>query len=330
MKRKIKKTIDLSKLPEIKGYDFNKPFDFDEFIKSYSNIGIQATNLAKAINITNIMLREKVPIYFSFTSNIISSGLRDIITYLVKNKFVSVLCTSAGGIEEDVMKARMPFYLGSFDAKGSLLHDLGILRIGNIYTTEEHYTYFEFFIRKVFSSLLKEYEKKSLPITPSRISFFIGKQMEKEKNYKKESSYLYWAYKNKIPVYCPGIVDGAIGDIAYYFKKENPNFHIDLMQDHIKLIDYTINQKKTGAIILGGGISKHYLLNANIFKEGLDYVVYINTAIPDDASDSGGNQEEAITWSKIKPNALRVKVYGEASLVFPLLVAATFAKQKRK
>ena len=97
--------------------------------------------------------------------------------------------------------------------------------------------------------------------------------------------------------------------------------------DHIKLIDYTINCEKTGALILGGGISKHYTLLANIFKEGFDYAVQISTSDYHDASDSGGNQEEAITWAKIKPHAPRAKVHCDASIAFPLLVAGTFAKK---
>ena len=102
---------------------------------------------------------------------------------------------------------------------------------------------------------------------------------------------------------------------------------IDTVADHVKLIDYVINSKKTAGIILGGGISKHYMLNAQIFREGFDYSVYITTAGEHDASDSGGNQEEAITWAKIKPNAPRVKLISEASIAFPILVAATFAKK---
>jgi deoxyhypusine synthase len=158
----------------------------------------------------------------------------------------------------------------------------------------------------------------------------MGKLIGEKKEYDEKNSYLYWAYKNDIPVYSPGIIDGAIGDIAYYFRKEHPGFVIDPVSDHVKLVDYIINCKKTAGLILGGGISKHYMLNSQIFKEGFDYSVYITTASPHDASDSGGNQEEAITWAKIKPNAPRVKVNAEASIVFPLLVAASFAKENNK
>lgn len=323
----IKKPVDLSKFPEIKGYDFEGGFDFEKFIQSLSTSGIQAANLGSAISLVNIMIREKVPIFLSFTANMISSGMREVIAYLVKNNKVNVLCTSGGGVEEDAIKAHMPFRVGNFHAKGEPLFEAGVGRIGNIFTTYEHYSYFEFFIREVFEALLKQQKEDKLPITPSKICRMMGKLIGEKKEYNEKNSYLYWAYKNKISIYSPGIIDGAIGDIAYYFRKQNPDFIIDTVADHLNLIDYVLNCDKTAGIILGGGISKHYMLNAQIFREGFDYSIYISTAAEHDASDSGGNQEEAITWAKIKPNAPRVKIHSEASIVFPLLVAATFAKK---
>lgn len=321
----VKKPTDLSNLPEIKGYDFDKKFNFDKFVKSYSSSGIQAANLGNAISIVNAMIREKAPIFLSFTSNMISSGMREIIAYLAKHKHVAVLCTSGGGVEEDAIKAHIAFKVGDFNVKGEPLLEAGVGRIGNIYTTREHYSYFEFFIHEAFDRLVKE--KKGSAISPSDICRMMGKLIREKKDYNKENSYLYWAYKNKIPVYCPGIVDGAIGDIAYFYRKNHPEFVIDPMADHVELIDYVINAEKTAGIILGGGIPKHYILNAQIFRDGFDYSVYISTATEYDASDSGGNQEEAVTWAKIKPNAPRAKVYCEATVAFPLLVAATFAKR---
>jgi deoxyhypusine synthase len=323
----IKKSVDISKLPEIKGYDFNKKFDFNDFIKSFSNTGIQATNLGTAIAITETMIREKVPIFLSFTSNMASSGIRDIIRFLAEKKKVSVLCASAGGIEEDAIKSIMPFRVGDFNAQGELLFNAGVQRIGNIYTTTDHYTYFEKFITTVFEKFIKN---NQLSITPTEICHMIGKTLEESKEYDFKNSYLYWAYKNNIPVYCPGIVDGAIGDIAYFLKQKYKDLKIDILSDHKKIIDYTINCEKTAAIILGGGISKHYILNANIFKEGFDYCVYITTSNEYDASDSGANQEEAVTWAKIKPNAQRIKVVCDASIAFPMLVAGTFARSNKK
>ena len=50
------------------------------------------------------MINEKVTIYLGYTSNMVTSGLRDIFRYLAKHKKVNVIVTTAGGIEEDFIK----------------------------------------------------------------------------------------------------------------------------------------------------------------------------------------------------------------------------------
>ena len=79
-------------------------------------------------------------------------------------------------------------------------------------------------------------------------------------------------------------------------------------------------------LILGGGVPKHHICNANLMRNGADYAVYVNTAQEFDGSDSGARPDEAKSWGKIRPNANPVKVYGDATIIFPLLVSQTFAK----
>ncbi len=304
----------------IKGYDFEERFDFDEFLSSYANTGIQATNLAKGIEITKKMIDDKAFIFLTMTSNIISSGLRDIVTFLVKNRYVHAISVSAGGIEEDVIKTLRPFVVGGFEIPGKVLFESGVGRIGNILAPFDRYLYFEKFMNPFFDHVYNLQKKEERPLTASEFIKELGFRVNHEE------SYLYWAAKNNIPVFCPGITDGSIGDLFVFQKQKRPDFYLDAVGDHKKITDICMNNEKTGAILLGGGISKHYVLNANIFKEGLDYAVYITTAQEFDASDSGGNQEEAKTWAKLKVNAPSVKIKAEASIVFPLLVAGTFAK----
>lgn len=313
-------TNTLDNHPVIKGYDFNKKFDFEKFLDSYATTGFQATEFGKALEITKTMIEDKATIFFSFTGNAISSGLRDIITYLVKNKMVDVIITTGAGVEEDVIKTLSDFRLGNFDVTGRTLFEHGVGRIGNIFVPNERYLHFERFMNPVFEEMFEEQKKSGKPLSPVDITRMIGKKLKKD-------SYLYWAAKNDIPVYCPGIMDGSLGDLAYFFKKKKPGFLIDVTEEYKRLVDFILQQNKTGALILGGGISKHYNLNSQIFREGFDYAVYLTTAQEFDGSDSGGNPEEAKTWAKIKVNASSVKVKADFTLTFPLLVAATFARK---
>ena len=327
----LKTYMSMDNFPVIKGYNFEEPFDFNKFIESYQNMGFQGSNLGTAFKILSNMLGEKqqgkLKIWMSFTGNMISSGNREIIAYLVKNRIIDGITTTAASLEEDIIKCIKPFHLGTFDIPGKFLLDESIGRIGNILAPMDRYLYFERFFNDFFEKLLKEFE--GIPCTYEVISD-MGKFVGSHKLTKKNcgQSFVYWAAKNNIPVFCPGITDGAMGDLTTFFKRRNPKFSIDVTKDNFTLTTMLQNTNKAGCIILGGGIAKHFLLNSAIFREGFEYSIYITTANEFDGSDSGGNQEEAISWAKIKPNAQRVKVVADATLIFPLLIAGTISKIK--
>ncbi|MFW5846890.1 MAG: deoxyhypusine synthase [Nanoarchaeota archaeon] len=294
----------------VKGYDFEKEFDIGKFIKSYSTTGAQATNLAKAIEIIKEMKKNKAYVYLGYTSNMVSTGIREIIKYLVKHKFIDVLVTTGGGIEEDFIKCLGDFKIGSFDYKGKELRKKGINRIGNILVPNSRYCKFEEFAMSVL-------EKHHLEIkTPSDLIKILGKEINN-----KDSIY-YWAEKNNIEIFCPAIMDGSLGDMIYFYKNyKNSKFKLDIVEDTEKLNNTSIGRNKTGMIILGGGVVKHSICNANLYRNGADYAVYINTGNEFDASDSGAKPDEAVSWGKIIPNGKSVKVHGDATIIFPLVVA---------
>ena len=127
-------------------------------------------------------------------------------------------------------------------------------------------------------------------------------------------------------MFCPALVDGSMGDMMYFFNYTHPEFKLDSIRDLRKLNDLTLEAKKTGLIILGAGVVKHHILNANMLRNGCDYAVYINTSQEYDGSDAGARPEEAISWGKILPDSKFVKVFGDATILFPLIVAKTFAQ----
>lgn len=325
-KNQLKQLITLDESPKIKGFNFEKAeltgVDLTEFLQSYATTGFQATNLAEGIEIVKIMQREKAAIFLSFTSNMISSGVREAVTYLVKHKKVRALVTSAGGIEEDIIKCLKPFALGQFNLPGTFLFENGINRIGNILVPNDRYAYFDKFMQEFFNEIYQLQQKENKFFSPHELIKKIGEKINHPE------SYLYWAAKNNIPVFCPGLIDGSFGDLIYFFKLSHPDFLIDITKEMKVIVDLVLNSEKTAAICLGGGISKHFTLNANIFKEGLDYAVYINTAEEFDGSDSGARVEEAISWGKVKSKAPAIKIHCDATIAFPLLVIGGFVEKK--
>ena len=333
----------------IKGFDLDSTsiVDLDAILESYISTGIQASQLSMAMTEINKMLdwsladepvaadeddeymsdesRKNVRcrVWLSYTSNMISSGCREYIKYLVKHNMVQVLVTTAGGIEEDFVKCLTDHHLGLFTTPGIEMRAKGLNRIGNMVVPNDNYCAFEDFFVPILEKCHDEQDKDGVVWTPSKLIHRLGKEINNE-----ESVY-YWAYKNNIPVFCPALTDGSLGDMLYFHSYKREGFTLDICRDIRHINDLAIKTRKAGVIIIGGSVPKHHCLNANLMRNGVDYAVYINTGQSFDASDSGASPDEAVSWGKIKYTSQPVKVNTEATLVFPLVVAKCFAAREK-
>ncbi|AEC51721.1 putative deoxyhypusine synthase [Pyrococcus sp. NA2] len=326
------KEIVLKRSEEIEGIPIEAPwFDdverLEDVVRGYTRIGFQATHLGKAVEIWKKVEEkrakgEEVRVFLGYTSNIISSGLREIIAWLVKEGKVDVIVTTAGGVEEDFIKALKPFLLGDWNVDDALMREKGINRIGNIFVPNDRYIEFEKYMIPFFERILKIEEKEGRPLTASEFIYELGRYMDEKLGKEKYRSVIYWAYRRKVPVFCPAITDGSIGDMLYFFKEERGDrkLIIDIANDIVKLNNLAVTAKETASIILGGSLPKHAIINANLFRGGTDYAIYITTAIPWDGSLSGAPPSEGVSWGKIKAKADYVEIWADATLVFPILV----------
>src|SRR3989338_4851338 len=257
-------------LDTIKGLDISKDITIGKFLKEIKHTGFQATNLGKAVKTIEKMKRDKATIFLSFTSNMVSSGLRDIFAYLTKNKLVDVIITSVGSVEEDLIKSAKPFLLGDFDMDDIELHKKGVNRIGNILVPNDRYEHLENVLQPFFADMHEKQKKTGKMISPSGLIAALGMRSG-------EDSFIYWAAKNKIPIFCPAITDGAFGLQLFFYKQDHKDFGIDVTADMQRLAEIVLRSEKTGAIILGGGVAKHHTIGVNILRGGLDYAVYVTT-----------------------------------------------------
>nr|XP_002119437.1 deoxyhypusine synthase [Ciona intestinalis] len=336
-----------SEMPEgsekVKGYDFNEGVNYNKLLSTYENSGFQSTNFGRAVEEINKMiqlrkeplsesslnkvslnpidrLKTNCSIFLGFTSNMISSGIRSTIRFLVQHNMVDCVVSTAGGIEEDFIKCLAPTFMGDFNLKGKDLRIKGINRIGNLLVPNVNYCKFEDWIMPIFDEMLKEQNEEKVKWTPSKVIWRLGKEINDP-----ESVY-YWCYKNKIPVFSPALTDGSIGDMLYFHSYKNPGLIIDIVEDIRLMNNQAVYAANTGMIILGGGLVKHHICNANLMRNGADFSVFVNTAQEFDGSDAGASPDEAVSWGKIKMDAKPVKICAEATLIFPLLVAQTFAR----
>ncbi|KAI9785478.1 MAG: Deoxyhypusine synthase [Geoglossum umbratile] len=336
-------------LPEgsrsVHGVEFNKyrgrdcGVTVEELVGGMAEMGFQASAMAEAVRIVENMRTWQDPetskgttIFLGYTSNLISSGLRETIRYLVEHRHVSAIVTTAGGVEEDLIKCLAPTYLGEFTTPGAQLRAQGLNRIGNLIVPNSNYCHFEDWVVPILDRMLEEQEaskrsdEEPLVWTPSKVIHRLGIEINNP------ASVLYWAAKNQIPIFCPALTDGSLGDMLYFhtYRSSPLQLRIDIVEDIRRINTIAVRAKRAGMIILGGGVIKHHIANACLMRNGAESAVYVNTAQEFDGSDAGARPDEAVSWGKIKANGDAVKVHAEATIVFPLIVAATFAKQKPK
>jgi len=333
---------------EVRGHDFDvgpggceaTAVDWASVVGAMSTTGFQASHLGDAVKAVNEMLawergdaqhadeahrlkfgeeRGRCTIFLGYTSNLISSGVRETIRFLVQHRVVDCVVTTAGGVEEDLVKCLRPTYVGDFALDGKRLRQSGVNRIGNLLVPNENYVAFEEWIHPILDAMLEEQVRDGVKWTPSAMIDRLGREVGDE------SSVYYWCHKQGIPVFCPALTDGSIGDMLYFHSYRNPGLVLDIVADIRGINDLALKAEHTGMVILGGGVAKHHICNANLMRNGADHAVFINTGGEFDGSDSGARPDEAISWGKVKPDSHPVKVYGDASVLFPLLVGSTFA-----
>lgn len=293
----------------VKDFKWKKGIKVEDFVSEIGKIGFQSVELKKASDVIIKMKKDGAKVYLTFTSNMVTSGLRGFFAQLINLKIPNIVVTTVGSIEEDIMRAiGEKFSISKFNSDDVELYEKGINRVGNLFINNESYAKFEDFMSNVLKKL---YAIKSRWPT-SELIREIGLLLNDE------DSVLYQAAKNSIPIFCPAITDGAFGFHLFMFQQDHKDFVMDDVKDFSNIL-FALNQDdKKGVIALGGGISKHYSLLSALLNGGLDYAVYMTTAHYSSGSMSGATTDEAKSWGKIKDDSDAATVIGDVTITFPL------------
>jgi deoxyhypusine synthase len=303
----------------VKDYEFTNKMSVDELVTQMEDAwGFTAGKLATSVKILETMIKTPNCLKFlSFTGNLAATGTRGVFKELVKRKLVDVVITTCGTLDHDMARCWRNYYRGSFVMNDTKLHKEGINRLGNVLVPNDSYgIIIEQKMQELLENLWNEGKRE---ISASQLCREIGTRCCNE------TSIIYWAAKNNIPVYVPGITDGAVGYQTWMFSQDH-DFKLNLLKDSGELNELVFTAKKSGALIVGGGISKHHTIWWNQFKDGLDYVVYVSTADEWDGSLSGARPREAVSWGKISEKAKRIMLEGDASLILPIMTSSLLTR----
>ena len=282
--------------------------------------GFESRNLADGLDALTVMIKDNdCQKFLSFVGAIISTGLRGIIKDMIKNRWFDVVITTCGALDHDIARHFSNYNEGSFSLDDVTLAEENIHRLGNVLVPRDSYG--PLIEEKMQLFLEEEYDNGIREMSTEDICKMIGIHLG-------EDSFLYWAAKNDIKVIVPGIVDGAVGSQIWMFTQKHADFKLNITKDADTLSGIIFKAKKSGALMLGGGISKHHTLWWNQYRDGLDFAVYITTAQEFDGSSSGALVREAISWGKVTQNAKQTTIHAEITTALPFLYSALLSKLK--
>lgn len=300
--------LDRFKQP-IKHLKIKPGISVDQLLKEMGSCAFGAYRLSEAVNIYEEMLRDKkVKKFFGLAGALVPAGLRQVMVDLIQLGYIDVLVTTGANLVHDLVEAfGGRHYKGTSAADDRALYQEGINRIYDVYTPMEHFELLE----KKLGEILMEIKKQEL--STRELLYEIGLRI------KAESSILSAAAMSKIPIFCPGLADSIIGLHASLRSQ----ITLNTLKDIREIVEICFTSKKNGAIFIGGGLPKNFILQSMLMSPNyINYAIQITMDRPEHGGLSGATLEEAISWGKIASDAKLVTVYCDATIALPLIVAA--------
>ncbi|EHQ35281.1 deoxyhypusine synthase [Methanoplanus limicola] len=287
----------------------------EEFGKSRA---YNAGSLWQAVNIYEKMLNDpEVVKFFGFSGAMVPGGMGGIVSDLIDAGHIDVLVSTGANLTHDVIEAiGCHHYHGTEVCDDVMLREEEVNRIYDIFLPNDAFVKFEEFLQDVFSGI--ESGKK---ISISDLTRLIGENLDR--------GILASAAKKDIPVYCPAIQDSMIG-LQYWMFDQASSVTVDAFKDMSELMDICFGAKKSGAMLVGGGVPKNYIFQSMLMTpKGFDYAVQLTGDRPDLGGLSGATLDEAKSWGKLTGEATSQTVYGDATINLPLIVAAVLERIER-
>ena len=276
-----------------------------------------AKKLALGAEILQRMQQPGVTRILSFPAALCATGVRGVIAGMVRDGLVDAIVTTCGTLDHDLARTWRDYYHGSFDLDDRALYREEVNRLGNVLVPNESYGEI---LEEKLQPWLEEMFAERKRWSTHEFCRELGVRLRGEPG--SEGSILRACAERDVPVFVPGPTDGSVGSQVWMRYQHDRQVGFDLMADEQKLSDLVYGAEQLGALMIGGGISKHHVIWWSQFRDGLDYGVYVTTAVEHDGSLSGARLEEAISWGKVKEEAKIVNVEGDATIILPLLVAA--------
>ncbi len=293
-------------------------------LEKMEGAGFGAKQLAEAHRIWLDMLDDNSTIYLCGSGNLIPSGMRRLISYVIKNRFVDVLVMSGTVLFHDIHETLgRSHYQAHPSMSDEELDASEVSRTGDMLANLEEYREADEWIGSVINQL-----ELSRPYSIREFLHLLGRELAEIAH---EDGILTAAFKSRVPVFCPNVLDTeiSIGIARSRFEKKN-QFTFDITQDTMELMNIAQKTRNSGIITLGSICSQNMVNMSEISSyitrtnaRGHKYAVSITTdSVPLDirTPSYGGNHRQI--FGKLLKNATTAYVPSDPSIALPMLITA--------
>ncbi|WP_049914424.1 deoxyhypusine synthase [Haloterrigena salina] len=308
-----------------------------ELADQYGNAGVGAADLHGAVDVTESMFDDDVTVFFGLAGAMVPTGMRRIVADLIREGHIDVLVTTGANLTHDAIEAiGGKHHHGEVHAEGKTerehdetLRDEGVDRIYNVYLPQEFFADFESHLREeVFPVLEAECEEEGA-VSIQRLTEELGRanlEVNDRDDVDEGPGIAAAAYENDVPIYCPAVQDSVLGLQAWMYSQTGA-FTLDALADMTPLTDIAFHADEAGAFVVGGGVPKNFTLQTMLVSpDAYDYAVQLTMDPKQTGGLSGATLDEARSWGKLEKDADNVSVYADATITFPLVVAAALER----
>ena len=293
-------------------------------LEKMEGAGFGAKQLAEAHRIWLDMLDDNTTIFLCGSGNLIPSGMRRLLAYVIKNRFVDVIVMSGTVLFHDIHETLgRNHYQAHPSMSDDELEASDISRIGDLLANSDEYHEADEWIGSVINQL-----DMTRPYAVREFLHLLGRELAEIGH---EDGILTAAYKSRIPVFCPDVLSSpmSVGIARARFEKKI-QFTFDITQDTMEMMHIVQRTRNSGILTLGSICSQNMVNMAEISSyitrttpRGHKYAVSITTdSVPLDirTPSFGGNHTQ--TFGKLLKNAVTAYVPADPSIALPLLVTA--------
>lgn len=297
----------------------------DDLMRQFRGSGsFGAGRLAAACDTYEKMLRDpECTIYLALSGAVVPAGMRTLVTDLIRSRLVDVIVSTGASMVHDAIEAiNGHHYRGNWLADDHELYKYHIFRIYDIFVPEEDYVKLDYTFAEMYDEIAAERKGESL--ASNEFAWELGKRL------KDPGSILRAAYEESVPVFLPAVRDSEFGFIHWLHasqQKQKKVLLVDAFKDVPILCGICGKSPKNGMIVIGGGVPRNTVQSAAIAsKKGMDYAIVVTTDHPEAGGLSGSTLKETVSWGKVKDEADKVMVNGDATIIFPLIAASVIER----